>query len=225
MKTDYLRARPMRTAILGAAIAAVAMLGSACVEDPPPAPAALSFESAASGNVHIDIDVPENNDDPENPIPGYTIPVEVPLNGTAAGSWQHGGSGAFQADLTFANDTFGIDVPNVGLITVGYSAQAQPATGNFDPATGLGGFNTDLTMTVLTIDALGGDVTPPCDVVFNLALTGQIDPGTGILTVTQSGFTVLPPANDDCGGLGGIMGQLLGGPLNSSSLSFEVGTI
>lgn len=122
-------------------------------------------------------------------------------------------------------EAVGIDIPDVGTITVGYGAQAGPATGSFDPATGLGGFSTDLTMTVLTIDLLGGEVPPPCDVVFNLALTGQIDPGTGVLTVNQGGFSVVPPAEDDCGGLGGIMGQLLGGPLNSSVLSFEVGTI
>lgn len=223
MAINSLRARPMRLAILGAALV---VLFAACAPPPPPAPAQLSFDSAASGNVHIDIEVPENNDDPENPIPGYTIPVEVPLNGTASGLWEHGGSGSFQVDLAFADDTFGIDVPDLGTITVGYSAsQAQQATGNFDPATGLGGFDTDLTMTVLSIDALGGDVAPPCDVVFNLELAGQIDPGTGILDVTQSAFTVVPPADDDCGGLGGIMGQLLGGPLNSASLSFEVGTI
>ena len=204
----------------------MAMLLAACVEEPPPAPPQIEFaDSAVSGNVHIDIPVPEDDSDPENPIPGYVIPVEVALNGTATGSWQHGGSGAFSADLEFVNDEFGIDIPDVGTITVGYGAQAGPATGSFDPATGLGGFSTDLTMTVLTIDLLGGEVPPPCDVVFNLALTGQIDPGTGVLTVNQGGFSVVPPAEDDCGGLGGIMGQLLGGPLNSSVLSFEVGTI
>lgn len=217
----------LKSARLIAGAAALAFVAVGCAEEPPPpAPAQLDFDSAATGNVQIDVEVPEDTSDPENPIPGYTLPVIVPLNGTASGTWVHGGSGAFSVDLGFDEGSFELVVPNVATINIGYSAaQTQPATGTFDPATGLGGFDTAVTMTVLSIDLLGGPVAPPCDLVFELELSGQIDPGTGILDVTQDSFSVVPPGEADCAGLGGIMGQLLGGPLNSVDLSFEVGTI
>ena len=45
------------------------------------------------------------------------------------------------------------------------------------------------------------------------------------LEVTQDGFSVTPPAEEECGGLGGVIGMLLGGPVNSYTLGFEVGTV
>jgi hypothetical protein len=223
--TRSARARSTRFGVIGAALAAMAMLLAACVEDPPPAPPApvqIDFaDSAIAGGVRIDVEVPEDDSDPENPVPGYTLPVEVDINGTATGSWLV--SGDFEADLDIADGTFELEVPDVATLSIAYAAEASPATGFFDRATGAGGLSTDLTMTVQEIDLLG-EIEPPCDVVFQLDLTGSIDAGTGVLTVTQSSFDVQTPDEEDCSGLGGIMGQLLGVPTNSASLSFAVVT-
>jgi hypothetical protein len=177
----------------------------------------VDFDSAATGNIHIDIPLPDD--------PNVLIPVDVPLTGGAIGVWNASGAGAFQVDLTFDDSAFTIAVPDLTVV-VGFSAeQVGAANGLFDPATGDGGFSTDLALTVLSIDALGGPVPQPCVVTLALDLTGQINLTTGLLEVSQDVFTVTPPAAEDCGGLGAIIGALLGGPLNSASLSFEVGTL
>ncbi len=215
MSSFLTRARTPRVLAIGA----VAAMGlAACSPSPvePNTPATqIDFDAPASSDVMIFIEGDEET-------PG--IEVTPQFTGTASGSWWTGGNGAFVADLEFDDGSFQVDALGT-VVTISYSAtQGTPAVGQFDPSTGEGGLTTSVDLQVDNIDLLG-DVEQPCVVSIALDLEGQIDPVTGVLDAGQEGFAVTPPAEEDCGGLGGIMGQLLGGPVNSWDLTFEVGTV
>lgn len=208
-------------AVIGTVLTLVLGACSPPPADPPADPTyQVNFDSPATSNVTFEI--PDPND-PEGP----PIVLTPSLSGDASGAWWSPPSGAFSTNLTFDDGI--IDVVAGDLtIPIGYSAaQSGPAVGGFDPTTGLGGFSADVVLTVTTVD-LGGGPDPmaqPCALTMELDLEGAIDLDTGMLEVSQDGFSVTPPAEDACGGLGGIIGQLLGGPVNAYDLSFEVGTI
>ena len=180
------------------------------------------FASAASGEIQINVLVP-GDPDATPPTPDETIPVNIPITGQAQGGWAQAANGPFSVDLTIDNGSFPLEVPGIGTLTVSYSIpEVASGGGLFDPQTGLGGFDMDLVITVDEVSLLG-PIAPPCDLEFGMSLDGQIDPGTGMLGVDQEGFAVTPPQATDCGGLGGIFGDLLGGPDNSVELQFMVG--
>ena len=214
MNTIKTRARATRFGV----VAAVAAMGlAACAPQPEePAPVTpIEFESAATSDVMIFIEGDEET-------PG--IEVTPQFNGTATGSWDVGGDGALTADLAFEDGTFPVDALGT-IVTIAYTAnQTVPGVGQFDPETGVGSLQTAVDLNVVNIDLLG-DIEQPCTVGIALDLEGQIDPATGVLDVSQESFTVTPPAEEDCSGLGAVIGQLLGGPINSWDLSFEVGTV
>ena len=215
-KTMGSRARPAGFALIAAVVALVA---GACIPPPDPAPKKIDFDSAATSDVTFEI--PDPND-PEAP----PIVLTPTLPGHAAGTWSLK-TGALSADLTFDDGI--IDVSANGMtIPIGYTAAtAAPAEGTFDPQTGAGSLSTDVILTVTTVD-LGGGANPmeqPCALTLGLELDGAIDLDTGMLEVTQDGLGVTPPAEVECGGLGGVIGMLLGGPVNSYTLGFEVGTV
>ncbi len=205
-------ARTPRLLVVGA----VAALGLAACTPPPEEPAPVTeieFDSATTSNVMIFIEGDEEN-------PGIEVTPE--FSGTAAGSWDLT-DGGFGADLTFESGSFLVSNPDLSVV-ISYDAQATPAVGSFDPETGVGGFETDVDLTVTNIDILG-DIEQPCTVGISLDLEGQIDPETGVLDVSQESYSVTAPGEGDCSGLGGVIGDLLGGPINSWDMSFEVGTV
>jgi hypothetical protein len=208
------RARTSRVLVVGA----VAAMGLAACVPPPEEPAPITqidFESPSNSDVMIFIEGDEET-------PG--IEVTPQLTGTATGSWSTTGTGALEAELTYDDGSFVVDASGT-VVTITYKAtQSGPTVGQFDPATGAGSLSTSVDLNITNIDLLG-EVEQPCSVAIDLELDGQIDPETGLLEVSQDGFSVTPPAEADCSGLGGIMGQLLGGPINSWDLSFEVGTL
>ena len=215
MNSLVTRARRPRLLVVGAAVAA---MGLAAGVPPPEEPApvtSIDFDSASNSDVMIFIEGDEET-------PG--IEVTPQITGSAAGSWSTTGSGALFADLAYDDGSFQVDALGT-IVTISYSAtQTAQAVGEFSPTTGEGGLTTSVDLQINNIDLLG-DVAQPCVVSIDLDLEGQIDPATGVLEVGQEGFTVTPPAEEDCDGLGGIMGQLLGGPVNSWDLSFEIGTV
>lgn len=176
-----------------------------------------------TGNIHIDVLLPG---DPaaDPPTPDQIIPVDIDLTGQATGVWKKKGPGPFEVSLAVNGGSFPLDVPGIGTLVVTYSTgAASEGTGSFDTSTGVGSFNTDFVVTVDSVDLLG-PIAAPCNLGLGMSLSGQIDTTTGELNVSQDGFAVTPPAESDCGGLGGIFAQLLGGPDNSASLKFQVGT-
>jgi len=65
-------------------------------------------------------------------------------------------------------------------------------------------------------------VGQPCLVGLGLQMSGGIDTSTKVLHV-HHGFTITHvPAEEECDSLGGAIGALLGGPINSMDLSFSV---
>lgn len=149
--------------------------------------------------------------------------VAKAATGRSIGSWNQT-TGDMVTQLTFENGALIVPIPGTPVGVGYYLAQTADATGNFSPSTGIGGLSVNLKLTVAYVD-LGGGASPipsPCDVGMTLAMTGAINTLTGALSVTQSGFAVSAPAEADCGGLGGTIGSLLGGPVNSMTLSFSV---
>lgn len=210
-----------RLTALVAVIGAVSLVGVSCAEEPPPVET-VGFNSPATGTVHIDVFFSGAEADP--PTDDVIIPVDVDLAGTASGTWVKGGPGAFNVTLDIDGGSFELDTqdPNVGVIEILYSVNAPAVgTGAFDPSTGVGGFSATLTLTIDEIVGLG-PIPPACDTGLDMALSGQIDPATGELSVSQDSFSVISPGETDCGGLGALFGQLLGGPDNSASFSFSV---
>lgn len=214
------RGRRLGVGLVGAVLALV--VGACAPPAEPPADPIyqVNFDSPAVSDVTFEI--PDPND-PEGP----PIVLTPSLPGNATGAWWSPPTGAFSTNLTFDDGIINVTAGDV-TIPIGYSAaQSGPAVGSFDPTTGLGGFSADVVLTVTSVD-LGGGADPmaqPCALTMGLDLQGAIDLNTGMLEVSQDGFSVAPPAAEDCGGLGGVIGQLLGGPVNSYSLSFEVGTL
>ncbi len=208
------RARTSRALVVGA-VATMGLAACAPLPEEPAPVTQIDFESAATSDVMIFIEGDEET-------PG--IEVTPQFTGSAAGSWSTTGSGELVADLEYDDGSFQVDALGT-VVTISYSAtQTAQAVGAFDPTTGQGGLTTSVDLQVNNIDLLG-DVAQPCVVSIDLALEGQIDQATGVLEAGQESFSVTPPAEEDCGGLGGIMGSLLGGPINSWDLSFEVGTL
>lgn len=210
-----------RTGPVIAVFAFLTLVAAACA--PPPAPTSkANFYSDASGSIQINVLVP-GDPDADPPTEDETIPVDIDLTGQASGTWES--SNDFTTSISLDGGSFPLDVPGIGTLTVTYSvAPAAAGTGSFDSTTGVGGFDVNFTVTVLEVDLLG-PIAQPCDLGFGMSLTGQIDTTTGQLDVGQDGFAVTPPGATDCGGLGGVFGDLLGGPDNSASLSFMVGTL
>ena len=208
------RARALRWVGVLGVIAAV-MTG--CAVDPPAPtvpPADYHFNSAAHGQVSLTID--GLADDP--------VVVNAGLPGRSVGSWD-GGTGDLSTQLTFKDGTLPVEAPGLS-VGVGYSLhQDADATGHFDPVTGQGSLNANLTLAVSSID-LGSGAVPvgqPCLVGLGLQMSGGIDLATKVLHVHQDGFTVTHvPAEEECDSLGGAIGALLGGPINSMDLSFSV---
>ncbi len=213
MNSLVTRARTPRLLVVGAAVAAMGL--AACVPPPEePAPVTqIDFDSVTTSDVMIFIEGDEET-------PG--VEVTPQFTGTAVGSWDLE-DGSFGADLAFESGSFVVEANGTSVI-ISYDAQGGAATGSFDPDTGVGGLETAVDLTVTNIDLLG-DIEQPCTVGIALDLEGQIDAETGVLDVAQEGFAVTAPAEGDCSGLGGIIGSLLGGPVNSWDLSFEVGTV
>lgn len=209
-----------RTGIAVSVLALLTLIAASCAPAPPPP---IEFDSAATGTIEINVFVPgDPNADP--PTEDQTIPVLIPVTGQAVGSWSGETPGPFNVNLSFNDGSFPLAVPGVGTLAISYKIGGVAAgAGAFDPLTGVGGFDTSIAITVSEVDILG-PIGQPCDLNFGMSLDGQIDPGTGALDVSQDGFAVTPPAETDCGGLGGLFGQLLGGPDNSVHLSFPVGT-
>lgn len=194
----------------------IAVLMAGCVVEPPPEPeppADYDFNSAALGKVSLTIEG----------LAEEPVEVNADLPGRSIGSWD-AETGDMTTQLTFARGTLPVPVPDLP-VGVGYFLnQDADATGNFDPDTGQGSLDVDLTMTVASIDLGGGPVAmgQPCRVGMSLHLAGGVDLATKVLTVSQDGFTVTPPAIEHCDGLGELIGVLLGGPVNSMELSFSV---
>lgn len=208
-----------RTGLAVTVLALFTLIAAACAPAPGP-----GFDSAVSGNIHIDVTVP-GDPDAEPPTADEIIPVDIPVTGRATGAWDQADTGFFDVELALDGGSFPLEVPGLGTLTVTYSINnVATGYGQFQPQTGIGGFDTSIVFTVDEVDALG-PISQPCDLEFGMSLGGQIDPDTGMLDVGRDGFGVNPPAETDCGGLGGIFGDLLGGPDNSVNLSFLVGTI
>lgn len=151
------------------------------------------------------------------------VVVNADLPGRSIGSWDEA-TGDLVTQLTFDAGTLPVVAPDLSVGVGYFLAQDADATGHFDPVTGAGSLAVGLTMTVASVD-LGGRATPvgqPCLVGLGLELDGAIDLATDVLAVHQSGFTVTSPAEGDCDGLGGVIGALLGGPINSMDLTFSV---
>ena len=210
-----------RTGMAVTVLALLTLIAAACA----PAPtAATVFSSDALGSIRINVTVP-GDPDADPPTQDQTLPVDIPLTGVASGTWDTGDTGQFDVDLALDSGSFPLDVPGIGTLTITYSINdVATGSGSFDPQTGIGGFGTSIVFTVDSVDLLG-PIPPPCDLAFGMSINGMIDPGTGMLGVGQDGFAVTPPAETDCGGLGGIFGDLLGGPDNSVTLSFQVGPV
>lgn len=209
-----------RSAPVVALIGVLGLVGASCAQEPPPPVQVMNFNSLATGNVHLDVFV-AGDPEADPPTEDVTIPVDVDLAGTATGSWSKFGGGAFDVSLDFDGGEFSLDT-DIGVITVKYNVNSPAeGAGTFDPKTGVGGFDTTAVLTIEEIVGLG-PVGQPCDVGLQASLAGQIDSGTGILSVSQDSFTVVTPGATDCGGLGTIFGDLLGTPDNSMAISFRV---
>lgn len=221
-----MESRKMKSARVGtvmSVLAIMALVVSACTP-PAPTPTVTDFDSALRGNIHIDIFV-AGDPAADPPTEDSSIPVDINVGGQATGTWSDAASGPFNASLAVNGGTFPLTVPNLPVLTVAYSvAEPASASGHFDPTTGVGSFDTTITVTVDSVDLLG-PIAAPCNLDLNLSMAGRINPATGHASVIQEGFSVTPPATDDCGGLGAIFGDLLANPLNTNSatMSFNVG--
>lgn len=145
----------------------------------------------------------------------------VPFSGTGSGTWDEA-TGDFAMGLTVDDGSF--DVPNspIGPITVFYTAvQNGVATGSFDPATGEGGFDLSVTMTLVGLNGPEG-MPQPCDIGTDFNFVGAIDLATGVASVSQENFTMTPPGETDCGGLGALIGPMLVDGTNEASMTFQV---
>jgi len=179
----------------------------ACVNETT-APDVVEFASPAT------VDVTIFGGTPEEPTE-----TTVPFTGNAAGSWDRG-SGAFSMNVTMDPGSFDANSP-IGPVTVGYdAAQVGPATGSFDPATGEGGFTLAVDMTLTTLN--GSPMPQPCVIGTQFDFQGAIDLATGTATVSQEDFTMTPPADTDCGGLGAIIGPMLAEGDNAATMTFQV---
>lgn len=145
----------------------------------------------------------------------------VPFNGTVTGTWDQA-TGDFTLGQVIDPGSFPVENSPIGPITVFYTAaQDGPATGTFDPATGEGGFDMSVTMTLVGLNAPEG-MPQPCDIGTSFSLQGAIDLDTGIATVSQDDFVMTPPADTDCGGLGALIGPMLVDGANSAVMTFTV---
>lgn len=209
-----------RSAPLVALIGVLGLVGASCAQEPPAPVQVVTFNSLASGSVHLDVFFP-GDPEADPPTEDVTIPVDVDLGGTATGTWSKFGAGAFDVSMDLDGGEFSL-VADIGTVTVKYSVNSPvEGTGTFNPNTGVGGFDSTAVLTIDEIVGLG-PVGQPCDVGLQSSVSGQIDPATGILSATQDSFTVLTPAEDDCGGLGSLFADLLGTPDNSIGYSFRV---
>jgi hypothetical protein len=145
----------------------------------------------------------------------------VPFSGTVSGTWDEA-TGDFAMGQEIDAGSFAVENSPIGPITVFYTAsQPSAATGSFDPATGEGGFQSEVVMTLVGLNGPEG-MPQPCDIVSSFDFTGAIDLATGQATVSQDDFTMTPPGDTDCGGLGALIGPMLAGGSNSAVMTFQV---
>lgn len=153
-------------------------------------------------------------------IQGDGDPTTVPFTGEGSGSWNRG-NGDFALNLSIDDGFFNANTP-LGPMDVYYTAvQDGTALGNFDPATGVGGFDMGVTMTLVGLNAPEG-MPQPCDLVTSFQFEGAIDLDTGVATVSQDDFDITPPGADDCGGLGALIGPMLSEGERSATMTFQV---
>ncbi len=145
----------------------------------------------------------------------------VPFTGTVSGTWDQA-TGDFALGQEIDPGSFAVENSPIGPITVFYTAaQDGVASGSFDPATGAGGFDMAVTMTLVGLNAPEG-MPQPCDIGTEFSLEGAIDLDTGIATVSQDDFVMTPPLDTDCGGLGALIGPMLVDGSNSAVMTFQV---
>ena len=139
-----------RTGLAVTVLALLTLIAAACA--PAPAP---GFDSAVSGNIHIDVTVP-GDPDAEPPTADEIIPVDIPVTGQATGAWDQADTGFFDVELALDGGSFPLEVPGLGTLTVTYSINnVATGYGQFQPQTGIGGFDTSIVFTVDEVDALG----------------------------------------------------------------------
>lgn len=205
-------ARPLGLAVLAAALALVA---GACIPPPDPGPRRVDFDS--DGALALAVNYGSLAE------PDITV-TEFEL--AATGSWLADDTGDFSADLVFADATLTAADGPLGAVSVVFSAsQDGTASGNFDPDTGVGGFDTSVTLTLETIDSGSGPepVEQPCDIEVSMAFTGSINLGNGWLTGQDADpvFTTMGPG--DCGGLGAVLAPAIPGVDQHANVAFPVG--
>ncbi len=145
----------------------------------------------------------------------------VPFTGEGSGTWDQA-SGAFAMTLDVDPGSFPVENSPIGPITVFYEAtQNGAATGNFDPATGEGGFSMGVTMTLVGLNSPEG-MPQPCDIGTAFEFEGAIDLETGLASVSQENFVMTPPADTDCGGLGALIGPMMTEGTNAATMTFQV---
>lgn len=143
----------------------------------------------------------------------------VDFTGLSTGTWDPA-DGAFVLNQTVDDGVFftsdGIDVA--------YSALQNGTTnGNFDPATGDGGFTLDVTMSLLSV--LGGalQIDQPCEIGALFNFEGALDFDTGVASVTQEGFDLTAPGEGQCGALGETIAAMFEGDgVHTAEMAIQV---
>lgn len=216
MRTTSIATRPLG---LGVVAAALVLLVAACSPPPGPDPGPSRVDFNSDGALALSI----NYGTLEDP---YVTVTEYSL--AATGSWLADEDGGFTADLSFDDATLvSEDSPLGGDVTITTSAaQNGPATGNFDPDTGVGGFTASVTLTLESIDTGSGPepVGQPCDVEVSLSFTGDINLGNGWLTASDADPVITTMAPDDCGDLGEVLAPAIPGVDQHADIAFVVGT-
>jgi LPXTG-motif cell wall-anchored protein len=168
------------------------------------------------------------------PVTGsFTTAVSsVDLAGTIfQGTWD-GATGEFAGKFVFPTTDVSVTSPSAATISL-VVQQPTESTGTVDLGTNAATFNVDLVLELLTIDiGIGAEAVFDCKYAMPVSLAGSYDPGTGVIQLSQTGFSLsaIDAANPQrCfwngtgTSLASIIDPVIVGSTNSLAATFDLG--
>lgn len=175
-------------AALGAALVAFGLAGFTALS--PASAAPVDYQSAASADVGVDL--------------GPLGDLQIPLTGGTFAGTVDTDTGDIAGDIDFPETVSDVEVngaPATVTTTVGLDGIVGTIASD-NTVTATGSFRINL------IDLQTGSDAPivldPCNWSGDATLAGTFDPGTGVLTLSQTGFA-FDASSDLCGGLNQLL--------------------